>query len=58
MIQALKDLWDIPVAVGSIASPLWLKLFDDGAHVFFVSGGAILLIFRLVSAYRSWKRGR
>lgn len=48
---------DVAMSTGAITSPAWLPLFRDGVQIYMLVGGAIVLTFRLIAAFREWRRG-
>lgn len=49
---------DVLVALTGWTAGMWITLLESSFHWFFLVGGAVLLMLRILIARRDWKEGR
>ena len=54
-VDAAKTAIDGTLGVGAVTSPFWLNWLETGLGLFMLVGGAVLLILRLLIAWREWR---
>lgn len=54
MEQHTKQVIDHTIALTALASPWWLQVLQNGAAIFMLVGGAVLLSLRILIAFREW----
>jgi hypothetical protein len=47
---------DTSTAVGALTSPFWVEWLRQGLDTYVLVGGAVLLTFRILIAFRDYRR--
>ena len=56
--EKMKVAIDAVTGFSVVSWPLWMQYVQMGVGVFMLFAGAILMGFRLMIAYRDWRRGK
>ena len=52
--QQYAQVGDAAIAVAAVTSPWWATI-ENGLTLYMILGGAVLLTFRILIAWRTWK---
>jgi hypothetical protein len=53
--QQIKTALDTSIGTIGASSPLWIQHLQQGAAIVAAVGGAILVVIRLLIAWRDWR---
>lgn len=56
-IDSVKNAIDGTLGVGAVTSPFWINALETGLGLFMLVGGVLLLILRIMIAWREWRAG-
>lgn len=58
MDHPVRNTIDAALGTGAVTSPIWLQYIQDGLGLFMLIGGAVLLLLRLMIAWREWRNSK
>jgi len=56
MTPPVQQTYDVGLGTSMATSPVWIDLVHEGATIYVFVGGAILLTFRLIAAFKEYRK--
>lgn len=56
--MSAKNAIDGAIGAVGVSSPVWLQYLQNGAGAVVAIGGAVLIVIRVMIAWRDWRNGK